>query len=462
MIRIILINPINNLAEVETRYPNLGFGYLASALRMHFGEQEFVFQYCTHELAATVKKFKPDIAFITSVTQNYEIAKTYAESLKKIGIPVIIGGIHVSTLPQTLTSHMDIACIGEGEKTIVDLLSLFRKNGRFDPVDALNIQGLFVNVENKWVSTPMREQIADLDSIPLPARDLFSIHSHSYIFSSRGCPYRCLFCASSHYWQKLRFFSAEYVVREIQELIEHYDVKLISFFDDLFIANVPRLKSIVGLLEKGSLLHKVKFTCSARANLVNEEVVALLKRMHVVSVGMGLESGASTTLKYLKGPAVTVEDNRNAVSLLHKNGIAANASFVIGAPNETREDILKTYHFIKNNPVSLFDIYVLTPYPGTEIWDYAKKRNLVSEEMNWNKLNVNFQSNCKDAVLVSEKMDRKELLELFQKFRMLRLLRNIAAVWTTPQLRDLPLIILKTLVERFFMLLRKIGMVHTR
>jgi radical SAM superfamily enzyme YgiQ (UPF0313 family) len=258
------------------------------------------------------------------------------------------------------------------------------------------------------------------------------------MFTSRGCPYDCIFCASTAFWQKPRFASAEYVVAEIHELVSRYRVKIISFFDDLFIGNIVRLRAIVELLEKSSLLSAVSFTCSARANLINEEVCQLLSRMNVRSVGMGLESGSATTLRYLKGGNITVEDNQRAVRLLRKYRISPNASFVIGAPQETHEDIAKTYFFIRNNPVGLFDTYVLTPFPGTEIWTYACKKGLVSSTMDWTRLNVDFGLNAVRAVIVSEVLSRKELQRWVRKFAWLRLYKNILNVWTSPQVFDLP------------------------
>jgi radical SAM superfamily enzyme YgiQ (UPF0313 family) len=442
--RVLFINTIDTSSEVETRYPNLGVGYLASALRDRFGKSFFEFKAIDSGIKTAIPEFKPDLVCLTSVTQNYHVVKACAAEAKSHNLPVIIGGIHISMLPGTLSSDMDVGCIGEGEKTIVDLLSLFISKGRFLKDDLAQIKGIVYHDAQGIVTTPKREQISDLDQVPFPARDLLKIDRHSYMFTSRGCPYNCIFCSSTRFWDKLRFFSAEYVVREIEELLEGYNVKIISFFDDLFIGNIPRLRKIVEILEGKDFLRRVKFTCSARANLINEEVAALLKRMRVFSVGMGLESGSNETLKYLKGNNISVEDNKRAVALLSKYKIAANASFVIGSPRETREEIVKTYLFVKNNPLRLFDTYVLTPFPGTGVWEYAKGKGLVSDDMDWKKLNINFGVNSKDAVILSEVLSREEIVKIFRKFQILRFFKNARNVWFTPQIFDLPKIIFKT------------------
>lgn len=459
--RVLLVNAINPTIEVETRYPNLGLGYLVSDLRAHFGKNTFNFKIIYRDVEDTISKFKPDILCLTSVTQNYNIAKNYATIAKTYNLPVIMGGIHISMLPHSLSNDMDVGCIGEGEKTIVELFSVLMKKGKFLNEDLTNIKGIVYRQGKDFIVNPSRELIKNMDEIPFPAWDLFKIDSrHSYMFTSRGCPYNCVFCASTKFWDKVRFFSAEYVVREIEELVKTYNVKLISFFDDLFIANKQRLQKILELLKGKDFYKRIKFTCSARANLITDEIAELLKEMGVSSVGMGLESGSNKVLKYLKGTNIFVEDNKKAIMILKRYGIAANASFVIGSPNETESDMLKTYIFIKNNPLSLFDTYVLTPYPGTGIWEYARKRNLVAEDMDWAKLNVNFSANYKNAIILSETLGRKDVIRMYKKFQMLRLFKNAKNVWHTPQIADLVKILFKSLVEYFIRLLNRINKLH--
>ena len=349
---------------------------------------------------------------------------------------------------------MTVGCLGEGEKTILDLFSVFLEKNKFSGEDFFEINGLVYKRENELIINPSQKWIWNMDEIPLPARDLFKIGRHSYMFTSRGCPYHCIFCASTIFWNRVRFFSADYVVNEIEELVNRYKVKLISFFDDLFIADKERLEKIIKLLKQRKLQGKVKFTCSGRANLITEEVAKLLKEMRVLSVGMGLESGSDKILKYLKGGNVSVADNKKSIAILKKYGIAANASFIIGSPQETKEDILKTYNFIKDNPLSLFDTYVLTPYPGTGVWQYAQERKLVSDNMDWDELNINFGRYSSKTIILSEVLSRREIVALYRKFQRLRLWKNAKNVWFTPQLFDLPKMIFKMIQEQIFLLRR--------
>jgi len=454
-LNILLINAVDPFVEVETRYPNLGLAYLVSALRNHFGASKINCKIIDRDFDLAISSFKPDVVCLTSVTQNYCIAARIAEQAAKQGIPVITGGVHISSHPQSLTKDMLAGCLGEGERIIVDIISILFSKGSLTASELSLVKGIAFWDGVSLVINPPQEQIRNCDEIALPARDLLSIGKHSYMFTSRGCPYRCIFCSSTVFWKKARFFSADFVVREISELVNSYGVKLISFFDDLFIADFERLKKIVDLLEKGDILKKVAFTCSGRANLINDEIAGLLKRMNMRSVGMGLESGCEKTLEYLKGGNVSVEDNGRAVGILRKHGIAANASFVIGSPQESVQDMMETYTFIRKYPLSLFDTYVLVPYPGTALWNYAKAKGLVSDTMNWRKLDVNFYRNKEQAIILSEVVDRQTIVTIYKKFQRLRLFINAKNVWFTPQAGDLLGFLLKTILEKTLRILKR-------
>ena len=417
-IRFLLINAINTQEKIETFIPNLGLGYIASSLRkaMPFRRGHSVeFRAIDNNIGKAIKEWRPDLVGITAVSQNYGKAMEYARIAKSFNLPVIMGGVHISALPQTLTDDMTVAVVGEGEKTIVDLIALWAAEGKFYNWHLKETEGVAFHDGDKLVITQPRQLIQPLDSIPLPARDLLKIDRCTSMFSSRGCPYRCTFCFSARFWNKVRFFSAEYVVEEIEFLHKTYRVKQISFLDDLFTADAKRLTNIVELLGKKDLLGKITFLCNTRSNLVTDELARLIRTMGVKTVGMGLESGCQATLEYLKGKNIKVQDHSRAIQTLLKHGITSHVSFIIGSPFEDRASIMETYQFIKDNRLTTnFDVYILTPFPGTPVWDYALSRNLVGDNMDWGRLEIKFNCNP-NPIIVSEKLTEPEIRRLYHK-----------------------------------------------
>lgn len=223
---------------------------------------------------------------------------------------------------------------------------------------------------------------------------------------------------------------------------------MISFFDDLFAVDRARVEAITATLGRKGILGRVRFTCSCRANEVDRELAGMLARLGVVSVGMGLESGSDRTLHYLKGTTISVARNTEAITALKDAGVAVNASFVIGSPGETSEQIRETYKFIRNSRLDLFDVYVLTPLPGTPVWSYAKGRNLVVDQLpDWSVLDVNAYRDFERVIVLSEVLSRKQLRLWYQRFRRLRLIRNVFKSLTHPMRGDIPRYLWRVVLE---------------
>ena len=208
------------------------------------------------------------------------------------------------------------------------------------------------------------------------------------------------------------------MAEEIELVYKTYGVEYITFYDDLFAINIDRVAKIVDILGTKGILGKLEFAVNTRTDFITEELVGVFKQMHIHAVGLGVESGCQETLDYLKGKgSPTVGDNANAIRILKKHHIIPFCSFIIGSPYESKESIMKTVKFVKDNGVNFFDFCVLTPYPGTPVWDYAKSRGLVGDDMDWKKLDFFTSSN---ALILSEKMSRDEILEICEKMKAKR------------------------------------------
>lgn len=401
--KLLLVNAVDVARSIETVYPPLGLGYLASSLKRHFPEIEI--KIIDRDICQTVKSFAPDAVGVSSVSQNFGRAIEIAALCKKINIPVFVGGVHITLLPESLPREFAFGVYGEAENTIVDIVRYLMNDPKMQKPQALhNIPGLVIHSDNGPKLTPPRQLISDLDSIPFPERSLLNIPmgETTYLFTSRGCPYKCAFCASTRFWDKVRWFSAEYVVAEIENVIGSYHPRAISFYDDLFVANIPRLRQIVDLIRQKGIHKKTKFGFACRANLVNDELIKILKGLDISMICMGLESGSSKTLNYLKGDNVTIEQNKKAVQLFSDAGIHIQGTFIIGSPGETEENIRETLEFIKSSKLTAFEVYILTPFPGTPVWETALKMGRVSNTMDWSKLSIDTMGADDDRITVSE------------------------------------------------------------
>jgi radical SAM superfamily enzyme YgiQ (UPF0313 family) len=440
--RILFIGTIDSAAEVETRYRPLWPAFLSAYVRQHLGPDTFEFRYTDTRIAETIQEFRPHLVAISSITQNFHFAEEYARVAKSLNLPVLIGGMHITSLPQALTADMDVGCIGEGEITFLELMQLYLDRGGFPAEGLRNIHGVVFREGDELVQTPKREVIASLDSLPHAYRPITGYQRRSYVYTARGCAYDCVFCSCAKHWGRVRYVSASYVLEEIAELVAH-GTRVIRLADENFSKNLERLNEISQLVIQNGFHKKVKFSCWCRANDVTPESVAALKAMNVVSVKMGLESASQRMLDYLKGE-VSIDQNTRAINLLKDAGLQVNADFMIGAPDETLEDIEATYQFIKRSRIDLFDVNIFSPLPGTQVWEFAKKKGLVSDHMDdWRRCCFKFNPDPARAIVLSNVLTHADLVPVFQKFERLRALRTLTALPQSPWLSELPRFVYK-------------------
>jgi radical SAM superfamily enzyme YgiQ (UPF0313 family) len=138
--------------------------------------------------------------------------------------------------------------------------------------------------------------------------------------------------------------------------------------------------------------------------------------MNIDNMAIGFESQSPKVLKYLKKGTTTVEQNQNAVNILHKKSIDLQGLFMIGSPHETKEDMMMTLDFIRNNKFDTLEITITTPLPGTELWEYAKKKNLVNDYMDWDQLHMHPIENGLGNILLDEEVTKEEFAEIFKLF----------------------------------------------
>lgn len=411
-----LINPAGELGDFEKNLPPLGLGYIASYLQRYYGNLDIKI---TSDLEEIIR-FKPDIIGITGYTQSFQIVKKMSKQLKnELDVPILIGGHHITTVPNCLPDSCDIGIMGEGEETMHQLLLNYEKFG-FSKESLKSVKGIVF--KNKSITiTEKRELIEPIDKIPFPDRDLFDLNTKTtQIMTSRGCPYRCCYCSSCIFWNKVRMFTPEYVVNEIELLINKYNINNIIIYDDVFILNKERVKKISELIEEKGINTRASFSIQARVNLISDDICQYLKKMNVTSVGFGFESGSDKILKSLKIDNISVSTSKKAIKLCKKYGFSVFGPFIIGSPNETKKDILKSIEFFNQQPIDESEVYVATPLPGTKLWDYALEKKIVNYNIDWSTLDpyITDPSQILNRnVILSDKLSKVELFELFLNFK---------------------------------------------
>jgi len=431
--------------------PPLGLGYLASYYEKYRQASDSAIEIQIHSPLSSSKRIVSklkgaDLVGISTWTQNFnQVLALCAEVKKRLKIPVILGGQHISALPHTLPTTADIAVIGEGEQTFLELLEGYSKHRDFAAAWLQGINGI-VYWDGKDVRrTERRGLLESLDQIPPPARTILPLrtqghvgYGHEYdkkgttILTSRGCPYACSYCSSAQFWgRRIRCHSPEYVIAEMEEIIGRYKVDTLCIEDDLFVADRHRLREIVEMVCARGINQRVSFELQCRANLMDEEIAELLKRMNTRLIAFGFESGCEKILRSLKGGSVTVAHNRRAIELCRKYGFQCRGQMMIGNPGETREDLMETINFIRevfiSNPdPNLYMAIVLTlPLPGSVLWDYAKEKGLVSDLfMDWDSLgkienlSPRRSNGFKSRVFLSDQLSREEAWKLVEPLLM--------------------------------------------
>lgn len=452
-----------SLQKDTERIPPMGLVYIATYLRDKIdltGNNIRILDRNYTNIEKELEELKPDIIGLTSMTVEYEKSIYFAKQIKlKHKIPLIIGGVHISSLPQSLDGIFDIGVIGEGEETMKELINLYLEKKSFSTEDLYKIKGI-VFWDNKEIITTQSREMIDCDTLPIPdftfvKRDYFKkeeipaineIGIKCYLITSRGCPYKCVFCSTSHFWKKIRFHSPEFIAKTIKKYITDFNISYIKVLDDLFAINSQRLKEIKIAFEKYDILNKIKgIECSARVNLLNEELCKYLSALKVKTLNFGFESGSDKILKYLKQQSVSLEMNKKAILLCKKYKFNVYGSLIYGSPGETIEDMKKTNRFIdfaiKNGARYIWS-FVAIPFPATPFWEIALQRKKVGNKMNWDLLDLH---NIENPLLLDESIDKKDFKRIFLEGR--KKLRNLKIKMITKFIFKNPLFIFMIIIK---------------
>jgi len=293
----------------------------------------------------------------------------------------ITGGPHATQDSQdALRQGFDAVVMGESEKSIVDLAHCLDDGG-----DWRRLAGLAYLQGERVVENPRPEFIKDLNVLPFAARDLIDqqkyIRRNGYasIFNTRGCPFRCLYCkptVDKLFGTQPRMRSAGNVAEEIEMVHRDYRVSRFYFKDDtLFLCGRGWFENLRKEFDKRKL--RISWYCLGRVDQIDGPLLECMKAAGLEAIAFGVESGSQRMLDFYRKD-VTLQQAKTAFDLCHKNNIITHAYIMLGAPDETKEDLQKTLEFLKELRPYSCRLYITTPIPGNFLYDYAKKRDMIN------------------------------------------------------------------------------------
>lgn len=372
--------------RAPSTYP-IGIGYIASVLKEHYDLIPLDLWIDGDDIDAAIRKIKnnvPDVFCISVYSTQYPYFKELVHRLKDVypEKPLVAGGPGATFSYQIFLekTKIDYCVIGEGEITLKELLEKLNT-----PDD---IRGIAYRRNGRVILNPEREQIRNLDSIPMPDRSFYDFERYilnavknrvlfknarrNIVITSRGCPYHCTFCSKT--FTGLRMRSIENIDAEIQMLKTEFEIEAVEFGDELVLINKKRALQICELMKR----HDMSWGCQGRINVVDEELLKNMKAAGCVYVGYGVESYTQDILDKMK-KKIKVDQILPAIQMTERVGIEPVIQYMFGYPGEDDQSIMATEYFFKQIDRPYIGM-VTTPLPGTQLYRQALEKNIIGDE----------------------------------------------------------------------------------
>jgi radical SAM superfamily enzyme YgiQ (UPF0313 family) len=381
--KILFIKPPQNKNVISvTRYEPLEFEYLAASVPD--SESDIFDMRIENNLIKKLDSYKPDVVGITAYTCDVKTVKTILKEVKKVkaGFKTVVGGIHATFVPQDfLDGFVDTIFLGYADYNFPKYVKALDEGA-----DVREVEDLGLVDEHKIFFTEQRPVHMDLDSLPLPARNLTEKYRNKYhdslrnkialIMTSRGCPFRCTFCAC---WKLMH---GKYVVRDVDSIIRELkslpeDVGTVYFSDDNTVHDIKRARRLAEKIKEHKIKKKLQMYARTDTIVKNPDLFILLREAGLEYLTVGFESFSDDGLQKLN-KKTTVHMNDEAIKILKKLGIYINAHFIIN-PEYTKKDFDDLLRYVDRAHLFRPAYPVLTPLPGTELFDNTKNALAISD-----------------------------------------------------------------------------------
>ena len=305
-------------------------------------------------------------AFKAAIDLSLKLRAQYPESV------IVFGGIHPSAMPEEVLSykHIDAVVRGEGERPLLELYQCI-KDGR----SYSHIKGLSYRDGNTIVNNPIFSRLDALDSFPRFPYELFQpeIYDLGFIVSSRGCPYRCIFCSNRVITgKKYRYNSAARIADDLELLNKRYHKTNVTFLDDNLLVSKERVYELIGEIKKRGLHETMTFNFQARGDNVTPSLLRDCYAAGFRSIFFGIETASEKLMNIIKKDE-SVEQCVKAVRMAKEAGFHVSATFIFGLPGEKHQDRKDALCLSRDLRLDMVRFNNATPYPGTELYEIAKK-----------------------------------------------------------------------------------------
>lgn len=390
----LIVMPIlTEIYEQAYSFP-LGIAYVSSSLKST-GRNVITYNLNYKEgtieenLRKVILEHNIDVIATGGLTAQYWQLERILVAAKKIKPDIItwIGGGIITSDPKNAMEALEFAdygMIGEGEVTICELADAVEGKRDFQEV-----AGIIYKKNKEWVITAQREEITDLDALPYPdyegfeyeivlnkmPTDIYALNQGRFGFVSfgRSCPFNCTFCFHPS-GTKYRKRTMDSVFGEIDYLINNYGIKNIAVTDELFVRKIEDVREFCKRIKE----RNIGFVISLRVDMVNREMLTLLRDSGCLSVAFGLESADNRILKSMK-KHITVEQIDHALSLCYEIGLNTMGNFIFGDQEETVETVHNTINWWKEHPQYMIALHLIVLYPGSELYKLGVERGVIKD-----------------------------------------------------------------------------------
>jgi len=438
--RILMIQPNYHAggAEIAGNWPPGWVAYVGGALK-HAGmtDVRFVDAMTNHigdeDLREIIRRERPDVVLATAITPMIYQAQTTLKIVREAapGAVTILGGIHPTFMYAQVLGEapwIDYIVRGEGEEIAVELLSAIRDNTVARKRGS--IRGIAYLENGQLVATPARPVIDDLDSLT-PDWSLLEWNKYIYVPMNvrvavpnfaRGCPFTCRFCSQWKFWRKYRTRDPKKFVDEIETLVRDHKIGFFILADEEPTINRKKFIALCEELVARNL--GVHWGINTRVTdiLRDEEYLPLYRRAGLLHVSLGTEAAAQLKLDRFR-KQTTIEQNKKAIRLLKEAGMVAEAQFIMGLENETKETIEETYKLALDWKPDMANWNMYTPWPFAELFEELGDRVEVRDYSKYNFVT---------PIMKPDDMDREDVLK--------RVLRNYARFYIRKTFLEYPFI----------------------